>query len=281
MNQRGIVHPLFLLVTSFLSCAIADEGIASPPKKDLVALTMREMRIVSSFLEGQRRELGTYPAADGMLHPLREVLTFGVAGRAPLSTKDFWGHPVWYRANSETHQLISYGSDGVPDEDYAQQRLYPSRYLHIVESPGPTGDLVLIGGRFVRRPFLGRSREMETINSINAIYRAAASYAVDYNRYPGTASAFSPVTDLLPDLVPIYSQELPTLDGWGRPLLYSNSRGALFLVSYGEDGQPDHDYYPDLACGLEYFGVGAPFKEGGDVVQTCGVLVRWPLGTEP
>jgi hypothetical protein len=122
---------------------------------------------------------------------------------------------------------------------------------------------------------------MATINSINAIYQAAASYAVDYNRYPGSASAFSPVTELIPELVPIYIPDLPTVDGWGRPLLYSNIRGMLHLVSFGEDGQPDRQYYPDTACGIDYPGDGPSSKEGGDTVQACGIITNWPRGTEP
>ncbi|MGH9867329.1 MAG: type II secretion system protein GspG [Candidatus Polarisedimenticolia bacterium] len=281
MIQRRIVLSLLLLVTAVPRARCVDEGTQTQPRKDLVALAMREMRVVSALLEDQRRVQGSYPVPDGEFHPLREALTPGVVGRVAVTGKDVWGHPIWYRANSETHQLISYGSDGIRDEDYAQQRLYSGRRAAIVDSLDPTGDLVLTGGRFLRRPFAGRAREMATINSINAIYQAAASYAVDYNRYPGSASAFSPVTELIPELVPIYISDLPTLDAWGRPFLYSNLHGALWLVSFGEDGQPDHAYYPDLPCGLEQFGEGPAVMEGGDVVQTCGVFDRWPRGTEP
>jgi hypothetical protein len=281
MIQRPYLRPLIFLVTAFLSATLADEGAESLPKKDFVVLAMREMRVVSSLLEDQRRVQGTYPAADGEFHPLREVLTPGVGGRAPLTVNDVWGHPIWYRANSDTHQLISYGPDGIPDEDYAQQRLHSGRYAPIVEPPVPTGDLVLIGGRFVRRPFSGRFREMATINAINAIFIAAASFAVDYNHYPGSTSSFSPVTELIPELVPVYLAELPTLDGWGRPLLYSNVHGSLWLVSLGEDGQPDHQYYPELTCGLQLFGEGPSGDDGGDAVQACGEFRYWPRGSEP
>ncbi len=238
---------------------------------------MREMRIVSTILEDQRRIMGTYPAADGRFHRLRDVLEPGAAGRGSLTFKDVWGHPIWYRANAEIHQLISYGSDGVPDENYAAQRLHAWPHAPIVESPVP-GDLVLLGGRFVRRPFTGVAREMA---SINAIFSAAASYAVDYGAYPGAASTFSPVTELITDLVPIYIEDLPALDGWGRPILYANVRGSLWLISFGEDGLPDREYYPDLTCGLAYYGEGSSIEAGGDVVQACGVLRHWPRGAEP
>ncbi len=280
MIQRRLVEPLVLLVTVFLGAASAAECSEAPTKLDSVTLAMREMRVISTLLDDQRRIQGTYPRADGTLHPLREVLTPGVAWRAPVTVNDFWGHPIWYRANGETYQLISYGSDGIPDEDYAQQGLYSGRHAPIVESPASTGDLVLSGGRFVRRSFTGRAREIATINSINAIYQAAASFAVDYNHYPGSTSSFSPVTELMTELVPIYISDLPTLDGWGRPLLYSNIRGMLRLVSFGEDGQPDRQYYPDAVCGIDDPD-GPSTKEGGDTVQACGVFTNWPRGTEP
>jgi len=281
MTRRRIVESLILIFTTLPGAFFAEEGAQAPIKKDPAALVMREMRVASAVLDDQRRIQGSYPVADGEFHPLRAVLTPGSVGRAPLSVNDIWGHPIWYRANSVTYQLISYGSDGMADEDYAKQGLYSGKYAPVVESPVPAGDLVLIGGRFVRRPFAGRDREMATINSINAIYFASVIYAVDYNRYPGSTSSFSPVTELIQELVPIYISDLPTLDGWGRPLLYSNIRGALWLVSFGENGQPDHRYSHDTPCGLEQFGGGPPVKEGDDVIQTCGVFDHWPRGTEP
>ena len=280
MIRRHLLQCLALLSTTFLTAPFAGECHESAPKEDPAALTMREMRIVSAILEDQRRMLGTYPAADGEFHRLLDVLEPDAAGRGGLRVKDVWGHPVWYRANDHTHQLISYGSDGIPDQDYARQGLYVARHLTVVESHPPRGDLVLMGGRFIRRPFVGRGREMATINSINAIFIAAASYAVDYNHYPGSAASFSPVTELIPELVPVYIAELPTLDGWGRPLLYANVRGSLWLIGLGEDGQPDHEYYPDLTCGLGYFGSYPPVEKGGDVVQGCGAFTIWPQGTE-
>jgi len=277
MIKRRIVQCLLFLSTLCPLSLFADECIKSSSKKD-PALAMREMRILSMILEDQRRLLGVYPAADGEFHRLRDVLEPGAAGRVTLIFKDVWGHPIWYRANAEVHQLVSYGSDGIPDEDYAAQRLHAWPHAPIVESPTSGGDLVLLGGRFVRRPFAGLAREMATINAINAIFAAAAPYAVDYYHYPGSASSFSSVTELIPEMVPVYIQDLPALDGWGRQILYANVRGSFWLVSFGEDGLPDRQYLLDLPCGLED---GPSIEPGGDVVQTCGVLRHWPRGTEP
>jgi hypothetical protein len=242
---------------------------------------MTRMRIFSTVLADYQRVAGTYPLADGRLHPLRDALGPGLHDAVPDQAVDAWGHLIWYRANGQLHQLISYGADGRRDKDHAGEPLYSSRSQPIVDAPEPTNDLVLIGGRFVRRPFGGRDREFRTINAINAIFNASAEFAVDNNRYPGSASDFTPVSELSADLVPHYIQDLPTQDGWGRPILYTNMPSTFLLASFGEDGKPDHTYYPDLVCGLELADEGPSSEEGGDILQACGWFAHWPRGTEP
>ena len=67
----------------------------------------------------------------------------------------------------------------LPDQTYENQNLYLGRFRPVVDAPDLRNDLVLIDGRFVKRPFDSRGREFETINAINAIFIASASYAVD------------------------------------------------------------------------------------------------------
>ena len=236
--------------------------------------------MASTLLEDERRTAGSYPLADGILHPLREVFASGPGKPGPDDALDAWGRTLWYRANPYVQELISYGADGKADSEYGAERLYSGRHQEIVDSPDPRNDLVMKNGRFVRRPFGNRSREFTTINAINAIFNASASFAVDNNRYPGIAITFEAVSALMPELVPIYIHDLPTLDGWGRPILYSNNGATFVLASFGEDGVQDQVYYPDLVCGLE--GEEGPSPgEGGDVVQACGRFAHWPRGTEP
>ena len=177
-------------------------------------------------------------------------------------------------------RVNSYGADGSADLNYDNQILYAGRYQPIVDAPDPRNDLVLIDGRFVRRPFGSRNPEFETINAINAIFIASGSFAVDNNRYPGNAPEFRPVSELAAELEPNYIPELPLNDGWGRPLLYSSLPGAFVLASYGENGIPEVAYYTDLPCNLLSFGE-LRIEDGADIVQTCGVFVNWPRGTEP
>jgi hypothetical protein len=239
------------------------------------------MRVASTLLVDERRNAGIYPLADSRLHSLRDGLGPRFGEPSPNELRDAWGHPIWYRSNGEVHQLISYGADGQSDENYPAQRLNSGRFQVIVDAADPSNDLVLKEGRFVRRPFGMRAREFRTINSINAIFIASASFAVDNNRYPGNATVLTPVSTLATDLVPIYIQELPELDGWGRPILYSNNGAIFLLASFGEDGIQDQIHYPDLLCGLELFYERTSHEVGGDVVQACGRFAHWPRGTEP
>lgn len=72
MIQCRIVQCILFLSTVCSLSLFAGECIKSSSKKD-PALAMREMRIVSTILEDQRRILGTYPAADGEFHRLRDA----------------------------------------------------------------------------------------------------------------------------------------------------------------------------------------------------------------
>jgi type II secretion system (T2SS) protein G len=281
--MKNTTRALAILLIPIALVSISGRGQqdSSLEKADPVQETMTKMRLFSTLLEEHRREDGTYPMADEKLHSLREVLAQDLTGRDRLDAFDAWNHPIWYRANHDFQELISYGSDGTPDQDYEASRLTSGRFARILDARDPSSDLVAFDGRFTRRPFGSRTREFVTINAINAIYTAAASYAVDNNRYPGTSAGLSNVTELLSELVPVYLSDPPLVDGWGRPLLYSNNGSAFLLVSFGEDGSPDHTYYSDLPCGLELFEEGTGPAEGGDAVQVCGRFADWPRGTEP
>jgi hypothetical protein len=281
MTQRNLIS--CLLALGVVSCLASGEERSQPSsaRVDPVAQTMTKMRVASTLLVDERRKSGTYPLADGMLHPLRDVFASSPAAAGPNEAIDAWGHTIWYRANQEVHQLISYGADGQADEDYAAVRLYSGRFQMVVDAPDPRNDLVMKDGRFVRRPFGSRAREFATINSINDIFIASSSFAVDNNLYPGNVTALTSVSALAADLVPIYIHDLPTQDGWGRPILFSNNGATFMLVSFGEDGIQDQVYYTDLACAVELFDEGISSEQGGDVVQACGRFTHWPRGTEP
>jgi len=278
--QRIAAVLISLATTTSFASGETPRAISAVPD-DPVAQTMTRMRILSTLLIDQQRRDGGFPLADGRLHRAQDALGSEPGVRAARPVRDGWGHPIWYRAIGGAHQLISYGADGIPDQTYENQNLYLGRFRPIIEAPDPRSDLVLIDGRFVRRPFGSRSREFETINAINAIFLAAASFAVDSNRYPGNAAEFRPVSELAAELAPIYIPEIPLNDGWGRPLVYASRPGAFVLASFGENGVPEVAYYTDLPCNLQAFGGEVTTDEGGDVVQVCGVFANWPRGTEP
>lgn len=252
------------------------------PVDDRVQRTMTTMRLIGTQIEDIHRNTGALPAADGELRPVGVVLGSdpeAAARRAAYS--DGWGRPFRYRANAQTYQVISYGSDGRPDRSHSNQRLLPGRFAEVLDASTVSADLVLVDGRFTQRPFGSRTAEFETINAINRLFMAAASFAVDNNRYPGSTTGFVPVSELAADLVPVYMQDFPTHDGWGRPLQYFAGASSFVLASFGADGQPDRTYYPDLVCGMPLYEEGPSRTDGGDVMQFCGRFAYWPKGTEP
>jgi hypothetical protein len=281
MSIQRIAAFLISLATTTSFASGHTPSVTSAAPDDPVAQTMTTMRVLSTLLVDQQRRNGGFPLADGKLHRVQDALGPEPGVRAAKPFRDGWGDPLWYRAIGAAHQLISYGADGSPDQSYEILNLYLGRFRPVVDAPDPRNDLVLIDGRFVRRPFGSRSREFETINAINAIFLASASFAVDNNRYPGNAAEFRPVAELAAELAPIYIPELPLNDGWGRPLLYASRPGAFVLASYGENGVPEVAYYTDLQCNLQAFGGEVSIDEGGDIVQVCGVFANWPRGTEP
>lgn len=278
--QRIAALLIVLATTTSLVVGEPPRAMAAVPD-DPVAQTMKAMRVLSTLLIDEQRQGGGFPLADGQLHRVKDALGSENCARAARPCRDGWGHPIWYRAIGAAHQLISYGADGTADQVYENLNLYNGRFRTVVDTPDPRNDLVLIDGRFVKRPFGSRGREFETINAINAIFIGSASYAVDNNRYPGDAAEFRPVSELAAELAPTYIHDVPLNDGWGHPLLYASRPGAFILASYGENGVPETAYYTDLPCNLQALGGETTIEEGGDILQVCGVFASWPRGTEP
>lgn len=252
-----------------------------PPRLDAVAVSMTKMRLASTLVTETWHRTGAYPLADGDLHLLADAVRGEPLGLNRGAWLDGWGRPLRYRALRGVHQVVSYGSDGVADTDYGSSLLYAGRWWQVTDAAEAGADLVLVDGRFVKRPFGDKRREFETVNAINAIYLASASFAVDNNRFPGDSGALVPVAALEADLVPVYMQELPKLDGWGRPLLYSNATQRFQLASYGEDGAPDIFWYDQMTCDHGWWDPGPSPGDGGDIVQMCGEWAYWSRGVEP
>ncbi len=247
-----------------------------------VESTMVVMRLAGTLLQEYAHEFGTYPSADGEIRPLVAVLTTDrQSGSHRVALEDAWGRPLLYRASACCYQLVSLGADGRPELDYKTLPLFPSDRAEIIEAIDANGDLVLVNGHFVRRPFGPARAAIKTINSMNVIAMAMMCYAIDNNRYAGTSTSFALVSELAADLVPFYVPELPTRDGWGHPILYFSTGATFGLASFGPDGKPDRTYYTDLASGIPWNDEGPSADAGADVVFANGRFVNWPTGVEP
>jgi len=264
-----------LSISVILLIASAITVSAEPPTAfDAAAETMSRMRLVGAAIETHRINHGELPSADGKLRPVSSVL-----GSQAVELRDAWRTPLLYRANARSYEIISLGPDGRKSQDYDELALYPRRFAVIEESTPELDDIVYADGRFVRRPYADRRAAIETINAMNRLFVAAASFAIDNNTYPGETWTPAPVAELAGDLA-IYLDEFPTVDGWGRPLLYTHYNGAFILASYGSDGEPDRTYYPDLPCGLRSLDVFPSAADGADIVMACGQLIQRPSGIE-
>jgi hypothetical protein len=275
---------LLMALTLSISLVAFMSGATTPslPANDRVSTSMSNMRLVAFTLDAFRREHGAVPFADGQLRPFTEVLAVlepAVAVRS--AALDGWGRPILFRANADNYQLISFGSDGQPERDYANEPLYSWRHQPIIEASREGADLVLVDGRFVQRPFGDRKAAFLTVNAMNSIFVACESYAVDNNQYPSSGPGLVPVTALTPHLVPIYLASLPDADGWGRPMLASSDDRSITLVSFGSDGILDMPSGLGGACGLEGYGGGPSAAAGADIIQACGHFTHWVAGTEP
>jgi hypothetical protein len=247
---------------------------------DPVSETMVRMRLAATVVESWHLEHGAYPFADEKLRPLPAVVRSLTHSSLRTIEHDAWGSPLLYRANERAYEIISLGTDRRLSEDHSTRPLHNRSVAPIEDTTVEEDDLIFADGRFVQRPFGDRRPAFVTINAMNAIFGAAAAFAIDNNRYPGDGYQFAPVAELASALVPVYLQDMPTDDGWGRPLLYTRYGGAFILASFGSDGVQDRTYYPDLPCGLLRFDESVSAASGADLIQVCGRWLFRPSGTE-
>jgi general secretion pathway protein G len=121
-----------------------------------------------------------------------------------------------------------------------------------------------------------RGKQKRTVADIRSIGIAVEAYAVDHGRYPPNVMAPTPVAgagdeNLERHLAPVYIRELPVMDGWGNPILYSSDADGSSYVIYsaGKDGQ----LAPET--------VGAVQGFDGDLIYKNGHFIAWPEGMEP
>lgn len=255
-------------------------GVVAPQERTTpdarVEATLVALRLDAAVLEDVERRSGELPVADGQQHPFDAVaLGFPAdALRKAASLRDAWGHGFRYVARGGVYQLISAGSDG--RFDVPPPRGFPA-LARIEEAVEGNDDLIVSNGRMIRRPYGDRGREFRTLNDLQTVMIAASTYAIDNNAYPGDAPDWTPVAGLEPLLVPVYLQQLPTHDAWGRPLLFRTTGVQFTVSSVGTDGIGQWDVrFP--ACG---FGFPLVVDPGDDLVIEDNRILAVPPGLEP
>lgn len=124
---------------------------------------------------------------------------------------------------------------------------------------------------------LNRAKQKRTVADIRTIATSWETRATETARYnaagftfPATPLTFGQLSTLL---VPTYTQNMPRLDGWNRPLDFAID-GATPATEYairspGRDGQYQTTYVPgattDFDCDIVYS--GGSFVAYPDVVQ--------------
>ena len=120
---------------------------------------------------------------------------------------------------------------------------------------------------------LNRAKQKKTAADIRTIATAWETRAGDLGRYNAAGFTFpsAPMThaQLRTILVPTFTQVLPTLDGWGRPLQFATEGDPATLYgirSAGRDGTFDSGPYVG----------GSTTDPDCDIVYSGGMFVVYP-----
>jgi general secretion pathway protein G len=114
---------------------------------------------------------------------------------------------------------------------------------------------------------IDRGKQKRTMADLRSIGTAIEQYAVDYNKYPTTASgALSTITTMIE---PNYIKKSPTLDGWGNTLQWEgvNTGVAYSVRAYCKD---------NAQTGT----VGATSLFTDDIVFSVGQFTQYPDGAQ-
>ena len=109
---------------------------------------------------------------------------------------------------------------------------------------------------------------------IRIVGTSIESFQVDHDALPGGATeGWVPVATLHPHLEPVYVRELPTVDGWKKPLLYWSDGDHYRIVSTGKDGAVDQEWSGEIEA--------EPTQEFiRDIVFGDGQFYVYPEGTQ-
>lgn len=119
-----------------------------------------------------------------------------------------------------------------------------------------------------------RGKQKRTMADIRSIGTCVEEHAIDHNAYPAS-DGWVEVASLADTLAPIYIRELPTVDGWGAPLMFWSDGESYRIVSPGKDGEFEREWL-ELAGG----GGGTSSAFASDIVFADGQFWQWPEGTQ-
>ncbi len=92
------------------------------------------------------------------------------------------------------------------------------------------------------RNAVDRGKQKRTMADVRTIATACEAFAVDTNRYPGPTQGWVPLETIAGDLQPVYIRLLPSIDGWGNPILYWSDGQSYAILSTGKDGAADREW---------------------------------------
>jgi len=128
-----------------------------------------------------------------------------------------------------------------------------------------------------------RAKQKRTMADMRSIGTALEAYAVDYNRYPAAAGAYSlpsgfttiPGTTIgstaTAALSPTYIRTMPMKDGWASYFVYGTANNSLdyVLASNGKDGTKDTSQV-----------LGPTTNFDNDIIFADGQFIAFPEGTQ-
>lgn len=112
-----------------------------------------------------------------------------------------------------------------------------------------------------------RARQKRTMGDLRTLGQAVQVYMHDESDYP-VVSGWADASDLIPILSVRYF-EIPTLDGWGRPIQYRSDGSKYTVLSWARDGTADAPYSFRTTRDVDV-----------DIVFTDGTFLQWPEGVQ-
>ena len=123
-----------------------------------------------------------------------------------------------------------------------------------------------------------RSKQKRTMADMRSLATAVEAYGTDNNGYPQATS----IDALRPMITPKYIETVPTIDGWGHPLMYfcyemKEGRCTGYVIgSAAKDGMFEHseprEYVESPA--------GATTNFNADLIYANGQFIQYPEGNQ-